>query len=508
MTLTDTSREHASDQGFKVLTVLQYDEVMPSKLRQVLEAGDPDWQWLIRLHPLTRHLSEQYERALRGLGVKNIEVQQTTKLPLREVLDVADAVLTDYSTVSVEAAAVGIPSILMHSESADLLGTYLETYKDTLFFRPQPEGAIELLRDLENRSSQAPQEPVETRSSDEVLEQIGEAVSDRSLYYSQRSKAFSQKALFDRSLRKSVAVAAGALQAPPKRSGKGKASYSLFLDASLFSDFADIALYAYFAAILSDLPSDTPLELTLTRSGEIDLDALADCVKLLPYQVTVRFQKDHASVQNLPHVKDAFAKQTGHRNWRDYLLCKSLDLKVPAFDNVEAHGSRRRAGKAGTIVLFAGGHGSGFTLSQDSFHLLADTAERLAQQGHTVLITLGEVSAETEPMVSRLSRKDGIELFPDLSFAARLGLYRQADLTVFPQCPEGLLGYCCAGFASLLVSRIDEDGSRLNDHQLTEKLGIIGLRDQPQHPASAIYWDEVWPQKLTDEILRRLPGHS
>jgi len=508
MDLTDAFFQNASDKDFRILTVLQYDEVMPSKIRQVLEAGDDAWYWMIRLHPLTRHLSEQYEHALRAQGMRNIEVQRTTKLSLRKILEVCDVVLTDYSTVSVEAAAAGIPSILMHSESADLLGTYLDTYKDTLFFRPQPQEAVKLLKELRETAPSSPSSPVECGSANDILKQIESETGSRSLFYAGRSKSFAQKALFDPTHYRRLAMKSGAVHSTQAKSAKDKGRFSLLVDANLFSDFADIALHTYFAAALSSVPAGAPLELILTRSEEIDLDALATCVKLLPFRVTIRFQKDYASIRNQAHVKEAFVKQADHNNWRDYLLCKSVDLKLSAFDQTQAKGNKRPAASKGTIVFYAGGQGSTFSVNQETFQLLTESAEYLVQQGHSVLITLAEVSAELLPMIAHVEQKDGIEIYTGVSFATRLALFQQSSLTVFPNCPEGLLGYCCAGFASLLVGRIDEDGSRLNDHQLIEKLGIIGVNDRPQNPASSIYWNEVSAQKLSDEILKSLSTGS
>lgn len=85
------------------------------RLEETIRHSPPGWRWWLRLHPRMASRLEELEKRFGSLPGK-IEVRRATELPLFELLVNSDLHLTRHSTVAVEAAELGVPSLLLSGE--------------------------------------------------------------------------------------------------------------------------------------------------------------------------------------------------------------------------------------------------------------------------------------------------------------------------------------------------------------------------------------------------------
>jgi hypothetical protein len=65
----------------------------------------------IRLHPIALNQGELVSSALAAQGLRNVEVEQSTRLPLYAILRHMDLHVTEFSSVVIEAQSFGVPSV-------------------------------------------------------------------------------------------------------------------------------------------------------------------------------------------------------------------------------------------------------------------------------------------------------------------------------------------------------------------------------------------------------------
>lgn len=112
----------------RVLVSLQWgmsDAAYLLPLRDVIAAADPDLDWWVRLHPLMGERKAEIEKLLQGSGSAAISVTEPTELPLLALLRAADVHATYSSSVVLEAAELGVASVVSgefgQSSYADLI---------------------------------------------------------------------------------------------------------------------------------------------------------------------------------------------------------------------------------------------------------------------------------------------------------------------------------------------------------------------------------------------------
>lgn len=75
------------------------------------------FRWWVRLHPGFLSRSDEIADSFKRQGIVGINLNAASKLPLYALLLHADAHLTKYSSTVIEAAALGVPSVLTESDS-------------------------------------------------------------------------------------------------------------------------------------------------------------------------------------------------------------------------------------------------------------------------------------------------------------------------------------------------------------------------------------------------------
>jgi glycosyltransferase involved in cell wall biosynthesis len=87
---------------------------IPDAVLDVIRASPDSWVWWLRLHPSRPAGAEREVREqLSGLANVHVEVERATDMPLFDLLHFADVHVTLYSTVVQEAAAFGVPSVIV-----------------------------------------------------------------------------------------------------------------------------------------------------------------------------------------------------------------------------------------------------------------------------------------------------------------------------------------------------------------------------------------------------------
>lgn len=91
----------------------EFENVVPDSFINAIKEGPEDWQWLFRLHPRQPQSIEEIERRLKELVPdRKVNVKEATEFPLPALLKGIDTHLTFYSSIVIEAASFGIPSVV------------------------------------------------------------------------------------------------------------------------------------------------------------------------------------------------------------------------------------------------------------------------------------------------------------------------------------------------------------------------------------------------------------
>lgn len=99
--------------ALNVLVALSWSSALSETIREVLRASPADWTWWIRLHPTMEAEREPIRTWCAGNVRARTEVDEPSDLPLPLLLGRADVHVTHNSTVVQEAAACGLPSVVI-----------------------------------------------------------------------------------------------------------------------------------------------------------------------------------------------------------------------------------------------------------------------------------------------------------------------------------------------------------------------------------------------------------
>ena len=115
-----------------ILVTLQWTIPMPRHLLDVMKHSPEDWYWLIRLHPLQKQDKAQTAREIRrqGIGIARFDVEQATEAPLYALLEHCHCHVTCSSSVSYEALAFHVPTVIIHASGRHL---FEEDIKESVF---------------------------------------------------------------------------------------------------------------------------------------------------------------------------------------------------------------------------------------------------------------------------------------------------------------------------------------------------------------------------------------
>lgn len=99
--------------------------LLPPHFLDAAAASGDDVLFCIRLHPRSHHLIARFAALLARHGVRNWEIECSTRYPLLDILPLTDVLLTSYSTVAFEANELGIPVVLVDAFGADMMRDYV-----------------------------------------------------------------------------------------------------------------------------------------------------------------------------------------------------------------------------------------------------------------------------------------------------------------------------------------------------------------------------------------------
>lgn len=102
--------------------------------------------WWVRLHPMQVEQREQFKADLRQAGVKKFELDMATDYPLPVLIDHMDVNITQSSSTVIEAATLGIPSVITTRHGADLFAKEIEAGHSR--FSDQPSDILAAITDL------------------------------------------------------------------------------------------------------------------------------------------------------------------------------------------------------------------------------------------------------------------------------------------------------------------------------------------------------------------------
>jgi hypothetical protein len=106
-----------------VLVTLQWgmtDDVFLSPLMDLMEASLGRWTWILRLHPVMRAQAPRIRTLLASRRLSDVLVDDSSQFALPALLRRADVHLTHNSSTVLEAAAMGVASVVTSSDGAAL----------------------------------------------------------------------------------------------------------------------------------------------------------------------------------------------------------------------------------------------------------------------------------------------------------------------------------------------------------------------------------------------------
>jgi hypothetical protein len=125
-------------------TGLSLDDFLEPLIRLAHLAG-PDWRWWIRLHPGMQGYGAAVVRKLNDRKMVNFDVENASSLPLYALLRQMDLHVTYSSSVVLEAAHFGVPSVVCSEVAKELFAEQIASGAATYF----PLGAFEDIESLQ-----------------------------------------------------------------------------------------------------------------------------------------------------------------------------------------------------------------------------------------------------------------------------------------------------------------------------------------------------------------------
>ena len=112
-----------------VLVTLQFglpDDLQLDPLRQLIDLCGDLYAWWVRLHPAMAERREEVRGKILPAGHAPVWLDAPSDLPLPALLRYAQAHLTHSSSTVIEAACLGVPSVVTSESGRDLFGPYIE----------------------------------------------------------------------------------------------------------------------------------------------------------------------------------------------------------------------------------------------------------------------------------------------------------------------------------------------------------------------------------------------
>ena len=128
----------------KILVALQYDDLFPQLILDLIDLAPKNWFWLLRLHPQTAVAHSVFESMLIGEGIENFDICRSTASGLGSLMPVVDHLITPYSTTSTEAKFFNLPVTTFGPMSEELMKIYID--KGEINHSDDPVLIVEALR--------------------------------------------------------------------------------------------------------------------------------------------------------------------------------------------------------------------------------------------------------------------------------------------------------------------------------------------------------------------------
>jgi hypothetical protein len=97
----------------RVLYTLQAAYALPDFVVEAMRRSPPEWSWWLRVHPQYWETREPIRDSLRRAGLSGFVIDEASDYPLASVLTVSDVHVTDFSSSVLEAADLGVPSVVV-----------------------------------------------------------------------------------------------------------------------------------------------------------------------------------------------------------------------------------------------------------------------------------------------------------------------------------------------------------------------------------------------------------
>lgn len=110
-----------------VLITLNWASGFDERFRALIEAAPADWHWWVRLHPKMLDLTDEIRSWCETHARGRTTVDAATSLPLPVVLAAADVHVTMSSTVTQEAARIGIASVTLDPRTELIYGAEMRS---------------------------------------------------------------------------------------------------------------------------------------------------------------------------------------------------------------------------------------------------------------------------------------------------------------------------------------------------------------------------------------------
>lgn len=129
--------------GFTHVLYTMQDDDIPEMLLNSIEKTRDNCIWWIRLHPSKQDAFARVNNLLLQRNLNNIILSEANELPLYNILQQMDKHITAWSTVVIEARDIGVKSILIHENGAELYKN--EITEGLAVFADTDEKVIEIL---------------------------------------------------------------------------------------------------------------------------------------------------------------------------------------------------------------------------------------------------------------------------------------------------------------------------------------------------------------------------
>jgi hypothetical protein len=119
-----------AENGIKVLLTLQPgvpNYGFSEWLVDAINKSPADWFWLIRLHPCMINEREKVKKLLKGCSLKNVNIDESSDLPLPLILKKVDVHVTHSSSTILEAQVFGVPSVALNDIAKELYHEQVES---------------------------------------------------------------------------------------------------------------------------------------------------------------------------------------------------------------------------------------------------------------------------------------------------------------------------------------------------------------------------------------------